>query len=113
MSGGDDDDYRLLVIISPPAHIIIVTEEDGSFVPHWCNRRCWTRSDPSSNYTLRIQEELVMREALGSMLNNRGSPVLSAVRHQATVVVLRQTRVENPWKCMRCTPGALRQKKKS
>ena len=55
MCFGDDDERWLPVITTPPAHtcVIIVTADDGSFVPHWCNRHRRTFSDPSPNYTLR------------------------------------------------------------
>lgn len=54
MCFGDDDECWLPVITAPPAHtrVIIVTADDGSFVPHWCNRRRGTFSDLSPNYTL-------------------------------------------------------------
>lgn len=31
---------------STSTHVIIVTADDESFVPHWCNRHCWSFSDP-------------------------------------------------------------------
>lgn len=84
MFAGDDDDDCWL------PHVIFVTADEGSFVSQWCNRRRWTFSDPSTNYTLRTQKEPITRERLGSMLSNRGSPVWLPVGCVAAVVLLKK-----------------------
>lgn len=53
----------------PPPHVIIVTPDDGSFVPHWCNRHCWTFSDLSPNYTLRTRDEPIVHQERGVWIN--------------------------------------------
>lgn len=77
--------------LPPPPHVVIVSPDDGSFVPHWCNRHCWTFSDLSPNYTLRTRDEPIKKEGSESMLPNRGSSVCLPVTYFAAVV-LQQTK---------------------
>lgn len=86
MCDGDDDDCWLPVIIAPPADMSLLLN-DRSFVAHWRNRPCWTFSDPSTNYTLRTENEPIVGEQFGSVLSNRGSPVLLPVRYVVVLVL--------------------------
>lgn len=81
--GGDDDDCWLIVITAPLAHMSLLSQQ---MMSHLC--LTGATGIAGAFLTLRTQEEPITRQATGSMLSNRGSPVWLAVRYGATVVLL-------------------------